>query len=134
MIMKKTMQTMTMVALAVFTFFAANANNDRKAVSTRIAYNFNFVGNMENYPVFELKLHNTDNEEYNLEIKDVAQSVLFSETLKGLAVSRKYKLEVEHDELKNIRFILTNKRTNESQVYKVQNDRYVVDNIVVTPL
>jgi len=113
----------------------ANANNGHtKAITTKTAYDLSFIGHSENYPVFELKLANGENAEYSLEIKDVTHSILHTEKIKGNVVNRKFRLDVESEDLKNIRFVLTNTKTNQTQEFGLKDNSYVIDNISVTPL
>jgi hypothetical protein len=102
------------------------------AATTKAAFDFNFIGNNESFPVFQLKMENAEDEEYEIVIRDVKHETLHQETLKGKSLSRKYRLDVEPADLGNIRFVLTNKRTNETNVYQVVNNSYVVDNVSVT--
>jgi hypothetical protein len=102
------------------------------AATTKPAFDFNFIGNNESFPVFQLKMENAEDEEYEIVIRDVKHETLYQETLKGKSLSRKYRLDVEATDLANIRFVLTNKRTNETKVYQVVNNSYVVDNVSVT--
>jgi hypothetical protein len=132
--MKTTMSTLRRAAIAAIILFVIGSSSASAAATGKAAFDLNFIGNNETFPVFQLKVENGEEDELEIVIKDVRQEVLFNETVKGKAISRKYRLDVENDDLKNIRFVLTNKRTNETKVFQVINNTYVVDNVTVTRL
>jgi hypothetical protein len=134
--MKTVISNLKLAAIASMIFFSmgiAKVSYATDSVSTP-PMPIQYVGKQQTYPVFQLKLNNKDEDEFLVTIRDVDQVVLYSETLKGKNVSRKYGFDVEASDLTNLRVVITSKKTKESQVYKIVSDVYSLDDVAVAKL
>lgn len=133
--MKTTIKQLRVAAIALFIFLAAGVVNAAKANGiAKKQMLVEYVGKMENLPVFQLTFDNVDEDEFNITIKDTDQKVLHSETVKGRNVSRKYGFDVDAEDLGKMSIVITSKTTNQSQVYRINNSRYEVENVTVARL
>ncbi len=93
-----------------------------------------FVGNMKNQPVFQLDLHNKLAGEYNIQIKDANNEVIYSETLKGTEISRKYQFLTDEVDARTLQFEITDKKDNTSVIYSVNRQTRTVQDLVINKL
>lgn len=131
--MKTRMTKACMVAMAVLmtvnTVTATDVTGMKKASQT-----INYVGEMNSYPVFRLNLENPSNSEYSIKISDTEANVLYSEKVKGTEVSRLFRLDVNPDELANIRFVITDNSTRENKVYQVERKSFTSYDLTLSKL
>jgi hypothetical protein len=133
--MKKSINKSLMMAIALMTissmgFSQATAITSKTVNATELKY----IGNMEGFPVFELDLNNQEAGEYYVTITDNHNEVLYSSTLKGTGLSKKYRLDLDEEDLKNVRFAVTSKKTNENLVYEVSKKIGYVQDVLVAKL
>lgn len=133
MIMKTTMRKVFLAAMVMLTVMmnTAGATDTGTTKATKV---INYVGEMDSYPVFQLKLEGAAENEFEVTIRDINSNLLFHENLKGASVSRLYRLDVESEELKDIRFVITNRKTREDREFQVVRNSYTVSDVMVTKL
>jgi phosphoribosylformylglycinamidine (FGAM) synthase PurS component len=130
--MKKAMN-IKQLTMALATIFAmgftqtAFAQNESRA-------EFKFVGSVESHPVFELKLDNADGDEFYLSIKDAYSGLLYSAKLTGVNISKRYRLDIEEEDLSNVRFEIKSKKTNKNMVYQISKSIRTVESVLVAKL
>ncbi len=130
--LKKTMITMT----AIFALSFSTASFATETPKDSNAAGLHFVGKVENLPLFRLVLNNTT-DEYVVTVREANGDKIFSERLKSKAgsISRMYKLNTESVEMiSGTTFEVTNKSTNKTTVYKINNLSQTVENFTVAKL
>ncbi len=128
---KKTIISMTAIFFLSLTTatFATEAPKDSNAVG------LHFVGKVENVPVFRLVLSSDAQGEYIVKVKDANGDEIFSEKVKGSALSRMYKLDTQNGDLiSGTTFEVMNKATNTLVVYTIKNTSKVVDDFTIAKL
>ncbi len=94
-----------------------------------------YAGKIKDLPAFRLVINNSSTADYLVTVKEENGNVLFSEKLKGKNISRLYRLDAEnYDLITGTTFTLTNKATNITTVYKINNYTKVETDLVVTRL
>jgi hypothetical protein len=133
--MKTTNTKVRLASIAAMIFLMIGMSNQVQATGTaKSQMAIQYVGKVESLPIFLVQLNNTEEDEFSVVIKDVDDVVLYSETLKGTNVTRKYGFDVEANDLSKLRVVITSKKTNESQVYSVNKSSYLVENVAVAKL
>lgn len=127
------MMVITMTAVFMLSFnFVTLAGKDSTDNSNDA---FQFVGKVENLPVFRLVLNNDNNANYQVTVKEENGEVIFTEKLKGANISRMYKLDTDNTDLiSGTTFEVTNKTTNQTTIYKIKNLTSTVDNLTIAKL
>jgi len=92
-----------------------------------------YLGSVNSQPVFLLNLNNNESDEFVVTLKDRAGNVLYSETLKGKLVSKKYRLDTD-DSASEIRFEVSSKKDNTKTVYTVVRNTHVVEDVAINKL
>ena len=76
-----------------------------------------FIGNLQNQPVFELNLINSD-DEYTVTFRDEAGNVLYNNKFRGGAgLTKKFLLKPEESKDVNLNVVIRSKKTNSAETY-----------------
>ncbi len=113
--MKKTMKSaaiglLTLVA-SVTTFTASAADAELKA-----------AGKINNQPVFQLDLNNTNNSRFLIVVKDEYGVILHQETISGVNISRRYQLNTEELGGVDVRIEILNINNEKVSVFQIKNN------------
>jgi hypothetical protein len=131
------------IAVTALFFFAAtgmytagfsNPTTDKAKVAGQTEMAVEYIGNCNNLPVFQLNLFNKNDDVYVVVIKDLNDEVLYTETVSGKSFSRKYAFDVAATALNNISIVITGRKTNQSEVYKITSASYTYDSVSVARL
>jgi hypothetical protein len=137
--MKQAMHKTKMITLGLFTLCVMGTSSKTFAAPrTGDPAELTFLGKVQNRPVFQLNLKNAEEGEYFISIKDENRSIIFSERIKGIDLSRKYQLAIDDADLSSSTFgvsvEVTNAKTHKTDVYKISSKTQMVENIVVAKL
>ena len=126
---------MVIAMTAVFTLSFSSVTLAGKDSTDNANPEFQFVGKVENLPVFRLVLNSQNTTYYQVTVKVDNGEVLFTERLKGSNISRMYKLDTDNTDLiSGTTFEVTNKTTNQTTVYKINNLTRTIDNVTIAKL
>ena len=134
----KAIKQVKMITMGCMSFFIMGTSNIAWAqVKSENPVELNVVGKRNNSPLLELKAINKDGIEYVLKVKDAEGSVLYSETLHGQNILRKYQLDINevntYDNL-DVLFEITSVATGETFKYTVSRSSRLVEDIMVAKL
>jgi hypothetical protein len=139
--MKQAMKTTRMITMGLFTLCAMGLSQATFAgLKTDNPVEFKFIGKIENRPVFQLSMNNTEADEYFISIKDENHTVLYSEKVKAKDAnfSRKYQLDINDDDLTapgfGVTVEVTSTKTHKTHVYRISSHTTVNENIIVAKL
>jgi len=131
--MKTFISRSKIIAIAfALTFSAASAESFANN-KTDNPVELKYLGSVNSQPVFLLNLNNNESDEFVVTLKDRAGNVLYSETLKGKLVSKKYRLDTD-DSASEIRFEVSSKKDNTKTVYTVVRNTHVVEDVAINKL
>ena len=124
--MKHTIKKTKLIAMGLFTLctlglknitFAGTKNDDPVEVK--------FVTEINNLPVIQLNLHNSEDGEYFITVKDMNYHILYCEIVKGVDLSRTIKLNMDQDEINTpgfmVRVEVTSSETHNTEVFHINN-------------
>ena len=136
--MKKAIINAKKITIVLMIIFTITFSQTGFAFKNENPVELRFVENIKDHPLFQLRMHNTEEEEFLIKVKDGSGNVLYSETLKGINISRRYLLDIDQEDMYdigfNLRFEVTRIKNNETQVYNVTRNTQVVQNILVAKL
>ena len=97
---------------------------------------FQFLGNLSDGPLFQLKVNESVPGKFLVTLKEADGNILYSEKVTGKNVVRKYKINVNPEDLLSFRMVveITNIATRETLVYNVSNKNRIVNDIIVAKL
>ena len=133
--MKKTIISFRTVFFATIFFLSAGVANATEIPSDKVAsLTFHYVGKVENFPVFQLDLSNVEADELLVVVKDIYNEILFTETLTGKFITRRYGINVDAADLDKIQVVVTNKKTKTTKLYQINSSNVTVQNVTVAQL
>jgi len=118
--------TLIAFTLSFSTVTLANEEGPKKTVSE-----LKYVGKLENQPVFQLDLNNTEEEEFSVTFRDEYGNILFSEKFTGVNITKKFLLN--NDELSDahLNVVVRARKRNTTDVYTInRNTSYVEETVV----
>ncbi len=137
--MKQTIRKTRIIAMGLFALctlgltnitFAGTKNNDPVEVK--------FISEINNLPVIQLNLNNSESGEYCIIIKDMNYHILYCEIVKGVDVSRTIKLNMDKDEINTPGFMVhvevTSSQTRDTEVFNINNPGLVSERTGVSQL
>ena len=132
--MKNVMKNALAIALFAVLSIASTkvmANEDVKAKS---GIDLKFIGNLENQPVFQLNVNNTEDDEYVVTFRDEQNNVLYAGKLKGINITKNFQLSAEDGGDNTMSVEVKSKKTNKSEVYKINRTHSFTEEIVVNKI
>jgi len=128
----KTLAIALFAALTVASTSNVMANNgDVKAKS---GIDLKFIGNVESQPVFQLNVNNTEEDEYVVTFRDEQNNVLYSGKLKGINITKNFQLSTDEVGDNTMSIEVRSRKTNKSEVYKINRTQSFTEEIVVNKL
>jgi len=125
------------LAIALFAAFSVASTGNVMAngdVKTKTAIDLKFIGNVENQPVFQLNINNTEDDEYIVTFRDEQNNVLYSGKLKGINITKNFQLSSEDGADNAMSVEVKSKKSNKSEVYKINKTRSFTEEIVINKL
>jgi len=133
--MKTTNKSPRILTLTLFAFLYLGISQAAFAgTSDSTPVELKFLGNLKNQPVFQLNLNNELAGEFTIVIKDARNEMVFTETVKGKDISRKYQFLTEELDASKLIFEITNKKDQTSTVYSINRQTRTVQDLVINKL
>ncbi|OQP46704.1 hypothetical protein [Niastella populi] len=134
--MKKAMKNyslmiITLITLTVGFSTISLANDEGK---TKNITELKFIGNMENQPVFQLNLNNTEDDEFIVTFRDDAGNVLYTDKFKGAGITKKFMLKSDEFNDSALNVVVKSKKYNTTEVYTINRSHTYVEETVVNKL
>ena len=95
---------------------------------------FKYLGTTNDQPVFQLNLNNNELAEFVVTLKDHSGNVLYTETVSGKQISRRYRLDTDEIDANDIKVEVSNRKDNSKTVYTINRNRRVVEDVVINKL
>ena len=135
--MKKVMKNYKTLAIALFALLSVASTSNVLAngeVKPKSNIDLKFIGNVEDQPVFQLNVNNTEDDEYIVTFRDEQNNVLYAGKLKGVNISKNFQLSSEDGDAGAMSVEVKSRKTNKSEVYKINRTRSFTEEIVVNKL
>jgi hypothetical protein len=133
----KTINKSTLLAIAFMTISSMGFAQGPSAVESK-AVDLKFIGNVDSQPIFSLTLNNNQSEKYLLTVRDENDEMLYSEVITGENISRKYKLDINQENLDyslfKVTFEITSTKTHKTTIYNITKKMHVVEDISIAKL
>lgn len=117
--------TIKNAVIGLFTLVAVIAVNVANATTTEEvlpAAELKLITHIDNQPVFELSLKNTQKATFVVMVKDEFGAVVYQETVSGVDIKRKYQLNTEELGTVGLRFEISSKGNEKPAVFTVENN------------
>lgn len=125
------------LAIALFAAFSVASTSNVMAneeVKPKTGIDLKFIGNIQDQPVFQLNVNNTEDDEYVVTFRDEQNNVLYTGKLKGINITKNFQLSTEEGVDNAMSVEVKSKKTNKAEVYKINKTRSFTEEIVVNKL
>jgi hypothetical protein len=129
---RKTILSVGFTSFFLASFIPSVVNAQDKTPSSPVV--IKYIGNIDNYPVFQIEFDNKNEETFNISIKDDEGTVIYGEKFRDKKFSKKFKYEGAGAESMKLTFILMGEKEKQSQQFEVNTNTRVVQDVVVTRL
>jgi hypothetical protein len=129
--MKKAIVLIALIAVTLGFSTVTLANDEGKTKNTT---ELKFIGNMENQPVFQLNLNNTEEDEYTVTFRDEAGNVLYTDKFKGAGINKKFMLKSEEFGDAALHVIVKSKKNGTTDLYIINRSHTYVEETVVNKI
>lgn len=127
------MKTLILTATFILAFTSAGKADTLGELGETPAV-LKYIGNVNDQPVFQLTLSNTESDEFYITIKDATGYVVYTERVSGKDVTRKYRLNTDEVEVTGLTFEVKSKLNDNKVIYTIQKNGYYVEDMVVSKL
>ena len=93
-----------------------------------------YAGSVDGQPLFRVNVENKNSEVYFLSITDDEGNLLYSEKIKDQKISRTFKYDKSDRDNAKLTFVLAGEKEKQTQVFKINTNTQVVQDVVVTKL
>ena len=93
-----------------------------------------YVGKVNDQLIFQVDYDNPTNEAVNVLIKDESGNVLYADRFKDKKLSKKFKVNTAEYGDARLTFVISTDKERTSQVFQVNTNTRVIDDVVVTNL
>jgi hypothetical protein len=128
---------MFLPALLASVLLFNGVSNSLHAQNTTATYSkpaIRYVGKTNDQLVFQVDFDNINEEIFNLAIKDEDGNLLYTDRFKDKKFSKKFKVDQAGYGNMKLTFVLTTDKEKQTQVFQVNTNTRVVDDVVVTNL
>ena len=119
--MKKVMSKNKAIIIALMAIISVSFSNPVLATDKKSdlpGIEIKYLGFQNRNPVFEIHMNNTKSDNFIVTIRDESGTVLFSEKLSGVNLSRKYRIDTEEEITEgSLRFEITSLTNKKTSVY-----------------
>ena len=132
--MKRVFRNNRLLAIAFLTIFSIGATASVKANSTdpTIPVELKLVGSIKNQPLFQLNFTGTaEDNDFTIVIRDESGNSYYRENIKGEVFSKKFLINTDEMTDGGLYFEITSRKTNKTVVYSINNNRRVIDEVVI---
>jgi len=129
--MKKAIILIALIAVTLGFSTVTLANDEGK---TKNITELKFIGNMENQPVFQLNLTNTEDDEFTVTFRDEAGNILYTDKFKGANITKKFMLKSEEFGDAALHVIVKSKKNGSSDLYIINRSHTYVEETVVNKI
>ena len=126
--------TLALVVAMTISSAAVFANEGKNEGNNIPGLEFRYIGTKENQPVFLLNLANGQDDEYIISFKDRTGHVLYSDRLRGSAISKRFLLNTNEIGSGELNVEIRSRKNNQVQVYKIGTTQSVVTETVVSKI
>ena len=130
----KNYKTLAIALFAVLSVASTSNVMANEGVKPKSNIDLKFIGNVENQPVFQLNVNNTEDDEYIVTFRDEQNNVLYSGKLKGTNITKNFQLSSEDGVDNTMSVEVRSRKSNKSEVYKINRTRSFTDEIVVNKI
>jgi hypothetical protein len=133
-VVRKTLLRFGLTGLMAVTLMPAMVQAQDKGRTTPPVVAINYIGSVDNQPVFQIEFENKNEEVLSLFIRDEQGTILFNEKFKDKKFSKKFQFDKAGLDNMKLTFTLAGEKEKQSQSFEINTNVRVIQDVVVTRL
>lgn len=125
------------LAIAAMLAVSANpvlANTEKRVSKNRVPVEVKYVGSNNQSPVVEISLDNEEGKEVTVQLRDLDGYVLYTATTSEKKITRKFQIDNYSLEPIQLKVAVTINGKVQTEVFQINRNRTVVEDVVVSKL
>ena len=125
------------LAIAVLLAVSANpvfANTEKRVSKNRVPVEVKYVGSNNQSPVVEISLDNEEGKEVTVQLRDLDGYILYTATTSEKKITRKFQIDNYSLEPIQLKVAVTINGKVQTEVFQINRNRTVVEDVVVSKL
>jgi hypothetical protein len=132
---KKVLSAVAVIAVLVLSGTNANANKEKtKSDSNRIPVEVKYVGTTDASPVLEFTLENESAEDLTVTLRDLEGNILYSGNFSDKKIAKKFQFDNHGLDPIKIKLTVSSKKGSQTEVYQINSNRQVIDEVVIAKM
>jgi len=132
--LKSVLASLAIAALLAVSANPVLANTEKRASKNRIPVEVKYVGSNNQSPVVEISLDNEEGKEVIVQLRDLDGYVLYTATTSEKKITRKFQIDNSSMEPIQLKVAVTINGKVQTEVFQINRNRTVVEDVVVSKL
>jgi hypothetical protein len=132
--LKSVLASLAIAALLAVSVNPALANTEKRASKNRVPVEVKYVGSNNHSPVVEISLDNQEGKDITVSLRDLDGYVLYSATSSDKKITRKFQIDNYSMEPIQLKVAITVDGKIQTEVFQINRNRTVVEDVVVSKL
>jgi hypothetical protein len=132
--LKSVLASLAIAALLAVSANPVLANTEKRANKNRVPVEVKYVGSNNQSPVVEISLDNEEGKEVTVQLRDLDGYVLYTATTSEKKITRKFQIDNYSLEPIQLKVAVTVNGKVQTEVFQINRNRTVVEDVVVSKL
>lgn len=132
--LKSVLASLAIAALVAVSANPVLANTEKRASKNRVPVEVKYVGSNNQSPVVEISLDNEEGKEVIVQLRDLDGYVLYTATTSEKKITRKFQIDNYSQEPIQLKVAVTVNGKVQTEVFQINRNRTVVEDVVVSKL
>lgn len=132
--LKSVLASLAIAALLAVSANPVLANTEKRVSKNRVPVEVKYVGSNNQSPVVEISLDNEEGKEVTVQLRDLDGYILYTATTSEKKITRKFQIDNYSLEPIQLKVAVTINGKVQTEVFQINRNRTVVEDVVVSKL
>lgn len=132
--LKSVLASLAIAALLAVSANPVLANTEKRASKNRVPVEVKYVGSNNQSPVVEISLDNEEGKDVTVQLRDLDGYILYTATTSEKKITRKFQIDNNSLDPIQLKVAVTVNGKVQTEVFKIERNRTVVEDVVVSKL
>lgn len=132
--LKSVLASLAIAALLAVSANPVLANTEKRASKNRVPVEVKYVGSNNQSPVVEISLDNEEGKDVTVQLRDLDGYILYTATTSEKKITLKFQIDNNSLEPIQLKVAVTVNGKVQTEVFKIERNRTVVEDVVVSKL
>jgi uncharacterized membrane protein len=132
--LKSVLASLAIAALLAVSANPVLANTEKRASKNRVPVEVKYVGSNNQSPVVEISLDNEEGKDVTVQLRDLDGYILYTATTSEKKITRKFQIDNNSLDPIQLKVAVSVNGKVQTEVFKIERNRTVVEDVVVSKL